>query len=631
MTMEETSKECARGCGMKIAIADIETNGLYEATTEVHCISIKVDDNPTEVYTSRPISGSAGSIQEGIDLINSVDRVVFHNGINFDLPTLQKLGYKVTTPVHDTLIMSRLAFPNIAFQDANRKSVPQKLKGSHSLKAWGYRLRKYKGDFGDNIEQWEKLTADMVEYCRQDSEVTYALYKKLLDREIPDEAIWLEQEFAKIISRQEKYGVYFDIKAAEQLHIELLNEVDIAEVELMKTFTPLKTWFPKPYPKMSIKKDGTKSQVLLTQEAVGCHYNDKGEWGYYKDVVFNPSSRQHIARWLSEVYGWRPKERTEKGTPIINEKILNELDFPEGKVLAHYFNVVKLRGQLVDGKNAWMKMVGHDNRIRGRVNTLGAVSRRCTHSNPNMAQVPSGRAYKGHETRSLFCVPKGKKLVGCDADGLELRTLSHYMARYDNGQYAKAVDEGDKNNGTDIHTLNQQGAGLPTRDDAKTFIYAFLYGAGDAKIGSIINGTAEAGRRLKDKFFRQIPAIKRLVDAVDSAYKANGTLKALDGNPYHIRSSHSALNTLLQGAGALVMKYYLVFLDRNLSKRFETGKQYEFVINCHDEIQAEVDEDIAEEFARMCEEAFDDVTAYLKFRIPLRGTADVGDNWSETH
>ena len=616
---------------MTIAIFDIETNGLYEETTELHCISIKLDDGPTRVYTSRPIKGSAGSLKEGIDILNNVDLVVGHNIINFDLPTLEKLGYPVLTRCHDTLIMSRLAFPNIGFQDANRKSVPQKLKGSHSLKSWGYRLRKLKGEFGADAEQWEILTEEMVEYCRQDAEVTHALYNKLLTREIPDEAVWLEQSFARIISRQEKYGVYFDVKAAERLHVELIEEVDRAEAELFKTFTPLKTWTPKPYPKVAYKQNGEKSQVLLTQEALGCHYNDDGEWGYYKEVSFNPSSRQHIARWLSEVYGWKPKDHTEKGTPIINEGVLEDLDFPEGKILAHYFNVVKLRGQLADGKNAWLKMVGKDSRIHGRVNTLGAVSRRCTHSNPNMAQVPSGRAYKGHEARSLFCVPKGKKLVGCDADGLELRTLSHYMARYDNGRYGEAVDKGNKDDGTDIHTLNQKGAGLPTRDDAKTFIYAFLYGAGDAKIGSIIGGTAEDGRKLKDKFFKQIPAIKRLVDAVAEGYKKNGTLRALDGNPYHIRSSHSALNTLLQGAGALVMKYYLVFLDDKLSDLFETGKQYEFVLNVHDEVQIECDENIAETVAKCAEEAFDDVTTYLNFRIPLRGTADIGNSWADTH
>lgn len=608
-----------------IAIFDIETDGLYNEVTQIHCIAVKCDDEKTQLFTSKD-----GNIGEAIKLLNMADLVVAHNGINFDLPVLEKLGLPVVTQIHDTIIMSRLTYPNMMVQDANRKSIPPRLKGSHSLKAWGYRLRKLKGDFAEDTD-WKEYSDAMGQYCIQDVEVTYALYNKLIMRGIPEEAIWLEQEFARIISRQEKYGVYFDMEKAKNLHITLLEEVERAEAELVQTFTPLDTWVEKPYPKVAFKKDGTKSQVLLTQEALGCHYNDKGEWGYFKEVAFNPSSRQHIARWLSEVYGWKPTDFTEKGSVIINETVLESLTFPEGKILAHYFNVKKLLGQLAEGDNAWLKMVEKDGRIHGRVNTLGAVSRRCTHSSPNMAQVPSGRAYKGHEARTLFTVPKGKKLVGCDADALELRTLSHYMARFDNGNYGVAVDKGDKDAGTDIHTLNQKSASLPTRDDAKTFIYAFLYGAGDAKIGTIIDGTAEDGRRLKQTFFRKIPAIKNLVDAVANSYKQNGTLKALDGNPYHIRSSHSALNTLLQGAGALVMKYYLIFLDQNLAKKYTTGKQYEFVLNVHDEVQIECDEDIAEDVAKIAEASFDDVTKHLNFRIPLRGSADIGDSWADTH
>lgn len=606
-----------------IAVFDIETDGLYDEVSKIHCIAIKVDDQKTKLYTD---------IDAAVEVLKGCELLVAHNGINYDVPVLKKLGYNLDNKrIHDTIIMSRLTYPNIMLQDANRKSVPPKLKGSHSLKAWGYRLRKLKGDFAEDTD-WKEYSEEMGEYCMQDVEVTYALYQKLLTRNIPDEAIYLEQEFAKIIGRQERYGVYFDLDKAKALHIELLEEVERAEEKLFQTFTPLETWTPKPYPKITYKKDGSKSQVLLTQETLGCHYNDKGEWGYFKQVDFNPSSRQHIARWLSEVYGWKPTDFTEKGTPIINETTLEALDFPEGKILAHYFNVKKLIGQLAEGNNAWLKMVKKDGRIHGRVNTLGAVSRRCTHSNPNMAQVPSGRAYKGHEARSLFTVPKGKKLVGCDADALELRTLSHYMARFDNGSYANAVDKGDKDAGTDIHTLNQKSAGLPTRDDAKTFIYAFLYGAGDAKIGSIIGGSADAGRKLKDKFFRKIPAIKALVDQVAKVYGDTGHLKALDGNPYHIRSAHSALNTLLQGAGALVMKYYLIFVDRNLQKAgYIAGKNYEWVLNVHDECQCECDEDIAYDVAKIMEDAFNDVTEYLNFRIPLRGTADVGDNWSQTH
>ena len=622
------------------AIFDIETNGLYFEATELHCISIKLDNNPTKVYTSFNIEGSDGTLKEGLDILCNADILIGHNIINFDIPTLKKL-YKDFSPkakLIDTMLMSQLSNPDLMMTDANRKSVPPNLKGSHSLEAWGFRLRILKGVFGDkkDANRWKFLTAEMVEYCRQDSEVTSKLFERLKDK-IPQEALDLEQSFATIISRQEKFGVFFDADKAAKLHIELITEAEKAEEELNKVFKPIKEWTPLTRHPVTTSK-GTPNKNHQAQLLKGAKFNKKKEWGYYKIIEFNPTSRQHIARWLQEVYYWKPEEYTEKGSIIINEDVLNKLEFKEGKILAHYFNVKKLQGQLADGKNAWLKMVGKDGRIHGRVNTLGAVSRRCTHSNPNMAQVPSVRAYKGHEARELFCVPKGKKLVGCDADGLELRTLSHYMARFDGGKYAKAVDEGDKDKGTDIHTVNQKGAGLPTRDDAKTFIYAFLYGAGDGKIGEIVKGTADDGRRLKDKFFKQIPAIKKLVDQVGLVYKETKTLKALDGNPYHIRSSHSALNTLLQGAGALVMKYYLVMLDANLIKQGFSNSScnpetpdYEFVLNVHDEVQIECNEDIAETVAKICESTFGDVTEYLNFRIPLRGTAAIGNNWADTH
>jgi DNA polymerase I-like protein with 3'-5' exonuclease and polymerase domains len=308
---------------------------------------------------------------------------------------------------------------------------------------------------------------------------------------------------------------------------------------------------------------------------------------------------------------------------MINEKVLEALDFPEGKLLAHYFNVVKLRGQLADGKNAWMKMVGSGDRIRGRVNTLGAVSRRCTHSNPNMAQVPSPRSYMGKEARQLFTVPRGKKLVGADLSGLELRVFAHYLARYDGGAYADVILNGD------IHTYNQKAAGLETRDMAKTFIYGVLYGAGDAKVGEIVGGTAEAGRQLKERFFRSVPAYKRLLDAVGTAYKQNGFLKALDGNPYHIRSAHSALNTLLQGAGALIAKQWVIEIDKELNRKY--ANRYEFILQVHDEVELEVDADIAEDVARICEASSLKAGEILKIRMPVHSEGKVGDTWYDVH
>lgn len=615
------------------AIFDIETNGLYQEATELHCISIKVvnDDKETKtyVYTSKPIGNTDGTIEDGLLVLKIADLLVGHNIINYDIPVIKKLtGIDLTNEVLDTLLLSKLMYPDMMLKDMKRKSIDGKMKGGHSLKAWGQRLRFMKGTYGEQEEAWEKLTPDMIEYCRQDTELTHKLYHHLLKQSNfpPKEAIWLEQEFAKIISRQEKYGCYFDMDKAKALHINLLQEADEAEAELYKIFTPLKDWVPlKEHPKVT--KSGTPNKNHLNQVKLGATYNDNLEWGRWKEVVFNPGSRQHIARWLSEVYDWKPTEFTEKGSIIINGDMLDKLEFPEGKTLAHYFNVKKLLGQLAEGKNAWLKTVNESTqRIHGSVDTLGAVSRRCTHSRPNMAQVPSGRAYKGHEARELFTVPKSKKLVGCDMSGLELRVFAHYLARFDGGEYAKVILT------EDIHTYNQKAANLPTRDMAKTMIYGTLYGAGNQKIGEIVGGSENEGKKIKESFQRNVPAYTKLLQQIDKVYKKTKTLKALDGNPFHIRSTHSALNTLLQGAGALLCKIWLIETDQALQKvGYIPGSDYEFVLNVHDEFSNECNEEIAEEVARITEECCQKAGEFFDFRIKLEGEAKIGNNWFDVH
>lgn len=445
---------------------DIETNGLYHETTEIHCISVKVGEEPTLVYTSKPIKGSAGTIEDALDILSRATLLVGHNIIKFDLPVIRKLywTWDYSGDILDTLLISKLKYPNIALTDSNRKSLPPKLIGSHSLKSWGFRLRKYKGDYGNQEEAWDKLTVDMVEYCRQDTEVTYALYQRLLSSGLPpQQAIWIEQEFAKIISRQEKYGVYFNLKEAQKLHIEILAEADAINEQVTQTFGYLV--------KQGEVVTPTANRTMVKGLPAPVRYFKDAPFCKVTFETFNPGSRDHIYKVLKDKYDWKPTEYTEKGSVIVNESVLSSLDYPEAQLLNKYLTIKKLLGQLADGDNAWLKCVDEKtSRIYGSVDTLGAVSRRCTHNKPNMAQVPSNRAFKGHECRALFTVPKGKKLVGCDADALELRTLSHYMARHDNGKYAIAVDEGKKENGTDIHTLNQKAAGLPTRDTAKTFI-----------------------------------------------------------------------------------------------------------------------------------------------------------------
>ena len=606
---------------MTIAIADIESNNLLLDATTIHCIAIKLikDDNAeqTRVFTSRPVYGSDGDLAQAMEILKTVDKVVFHNGIKFDIPCINKLlGVNLWefTRIDDTLLMSQLAYPNLLIIDSNNSKLPPKLKGSHSLKAWGYRLGELKGVFGDGgLEEWATLTSDMVEYNRQDVEVTYKLYKRLLTKNIPEEALWLEYNFARIIQRQEQFGVWFDIKKAEQLHVKLIHEKEVATKSLHEVFTPLllpdgkPTTPAKPYKRLGVSYNGTHQKIKLTQ--------------------FNPSSRTHIAVWFKRWYGWKSPIQTENGNDKIDESVLLSLDFPEAKVLAHYFNVNKLLGQLAEGQQAWMKQVRSDTgRIHGSVNTIGAVSRRATHSTPNMAQVPSVRAYMGKECRELFCAPEGKMLVGCDMSGLELRVFAHYLAKYDGGKYAQVILN------EDIHTFNQKSAGLPTRDMAKTMIYGVLYGAGVAKIGEIVKGGAKEGTKIKKQFERNVPAYKLLVDAVEKAVKSKGYLNAIDGNPYFIRSEHSALNTLLQGTGAIICKRWLIETDVALQRAgYIPGVDYEYVLNVHDEFTTEVREEIAEDVAKIVQSCCLVAGEKLNLRIRTDGESKVGRDWAAIH
>jgi len=606
---------------------DLETDGLLIDTTQIHCgVCYIVEEDRYIGFSSRALKGSSGDIQDMLELLQKADTVVAHNGIKFDNMVIQKLfNVNLTKDKKniDTLICSKLMYPDAMKLDTRRRAMPPRLKGSHSLRAWGYRLKTMKDDYEGG---WEELNQEMFDYCFQDVKVLKSIYNHFLEQGLPPkEAIALEQGFAHIIARQEQYGVLFDVKAAQKLHIELEEDKLAMEQEVLKVFKPLPIFTKKNEIKNKYKKDGTISAVYQKQLDKGFYFNKEGIWGVDVITEFNPSSRQHIAYWLKELFDWTSSETTDKGNPVINEGILKGVNIPEVQILAKYFNVTKLLGQLATGKQAWLMQVRDDGRIHGAVATLGAVTRRCTHSKPNMAQVPSPRAYKGPECRKLFVAKDGYKLVGCDASGLELRVLAHFMAKYDGGAYGRTILEGD------IHSANQKAAGLPTRDNAKTFIYGFLYGAGAAKLGEIVGGGFKEGDKLKKRFLRKLPAIAKLGEAVVGAVKRNGTLKALDGNPYLIRSEHSALNVLLQGAGALVMKYWLIEYDKQLQQEFIVGEDYEFVLNVHDEAQVECRADIAERVGEIAEEAFETITEKIGFRIKLEGEAKIGDNWYETH
>jgi DNA polymerase I-like protein with 3'-5' exonuclease and polymerase domains len=205
-------------------------------------------------------------------------------------------------------------------------------------------------------------------------------------------------------------------------------------------------------------------------------------------MEFNPGSRNHIAYWLKRKYNWEPLVYTDSGEPQLDEDVLKSLPYPEASFLLEYFLVDKRLGQIAEGEQAWLKCVDADGRIHGYINGNGAVTSRMSHSKPNLAQVPRVGSPYGQECRSLFTAQFGWNLVGIDASGLELRMLAHYLARYDGGEYVKAILEGD------IHSFNMNALGLTDRNKSKTFIYAWLYGAGDEKLGLITDTGPKVGR-----------------------------------------------------------------------------------------------------------------------------------------
>lgn len=599
---------------------DIETNGLLETTTKIHSLVIfntetgeLISCTDHEGYLYGSTNDYKGQpIWYGLKLLEEADEISGHNIVKFDIPALQKLfpDWKPKGKIFDTLLMSKLVYPDIGeIDDKNirKGKFPKKLRGRYSLKAWGYRLGELKGEYCEQEDCWTEWTPDMQRYCEQDVMVTKKLFDLLKSKNISEESVKLEHQFAKIIFQQELRGAYFDKDKAVSLAGHLIQEKTRLEDELRLAF-PNEIREETFIPKVNNANRGYVKGQPFTKKV---------------EIEFNPSSRQMIADRLIKKYHWKPKKLSPTGLPVIDEEVLEGLDFEEAPLLKEYFLVTKTLGQLADGKNAWLKLVSPDGAIHGRVDTIGAVTGRCTHNSPNLAQVPSVNGFMGKECRELFIARKGYKLVGTDASGLELRCLAHYM---NDEEYTHEILNGD------IHTKNQLAAGLPTRNNAKTFIYGFLYGAGDAKIGSITGKGAKEGKAIKTKFLSSLPKLKKLSEGVKHKIQSKGFLKGIDGRKLKVREAYKGLNVLLQSAGAIVMKKALCILCDDIeAKGWKINDDIAFVLNVHDEYQAEVKPELVEEYKVMAVEAIRKAGNYFGFRCPLDGEAKVGESWYDTH
>lgn len=575
-------------------VLDIETNLKHDT---IHCVVTK-DLDTGELRTWNEASQFSAFIKDAT-------LIVGHNIVGFDGPILNKLwktriGLKRTK---DTLILSRLLDPS--------------REGGHSLDAWGKTLGTPKIDYA-KVWEWvqgrrQEYAGEcfdkpywplLVDYCIRDVEVTAKLYENLLNKieitQFSEESIDLEHKVAFIIAGQERNGFKLDLPYAQMLLVNIKGRLAEIYERMQERWPPVVT-------ERFHKKTGKPLKPDTN--------------------AFNPGSRKQIGEKLREL-GWKPTVFTETGQAQVDEVILSKIDIPEAKMIAEYLMLQKRIAQI----ESWIEAVGDDGRVHGKVITNGAVTGRATHSSPNMAQIPNTSSVYGKECRECWTVEEGNVQVGVDLSGIELRCLSHYMQDL---AWQKELLEGD------VHWKNTQAFGLvpmgtvktdskehkDARNLSKTLCYSVLYGAGPAKVGSTVGGGAKEGQKLIDNFMKNTPALKRLATKI-SKLVPKGYVPGLDGRKVWIRSEHAALNSLLQSAGAIIAKQWIVCTTEELKKQ---KIPYKLIAWVHDEIQLETSPEYGELVGKIAVEAAAKAGEILKFRCPVAAEYRVGRNWYDCH
>lgn len=623
----------------QVLVYDCETNGLLSTVSKLHCLVVQnVDGSDPKVFHDDPACKPRhGSLREGVDFLEGASDAVYagHNILEYDAPVLHKLGLiKKDSPLLDplrtldTLVASRLVYSDRKERDfaLNKKEkLPGRYIGQHSLAAWGHRIGEFKGDYDGG---WEELSQDMLDYCIQDVNVNAKLLREVIIPRLPKfksgglTTVQVEHLFAKQLFEQQRRGVRLDKTAG----IKLLEHLSIRRAELEEE---IRKEFPdqvkpyKPYP-------NGKPRLLYCKIR-----NGKFD---HKIIPFNPGSRQQLAARLIKKYGWVPRELTATHKPAMHEQVLLDLCdiYPEVKLILEWLICNSRITILADGPQSYFGLVDSEGLLHGRTTHIGTVTHRCAHSKPNLGNVTSVRKPYGLELRSIFIPFPGYEQAGWDADGLELRMLAHYLGRYDDGFYANAVLHGDKSKGTDPHSLHAGAISTVTpcdRDKGKTFTYAYLYGAGDEKLGKIAGGDRRLGKRVRASLGENIPGLSQLVKDIGiRAAQPGHSLSSLDKRRVGIRHEHAALNSLLQTAGAVVMRWVPVLFYEELEKvGIIPGEDFLQTGHIHDEVQGSLKLGLREPFQEALSCAFSRATEALKLRCPVTGSADFGSSWADTH
>lgn len=569
---------------MLVLAFDIEGNGLNEVTLGKKDACVPEADRIWCAATCNVETGETQGYKEDelgafMDALDSADVIIGHNIFGYDIPLLERLIRKLKidrSKIYDTLVVSRMMWPD-------KPMLPGQ---SHSLEAWGKMLNESKIEYTGG---WDVFSEDMLQYCIQDTVVAAAIFKYQCGfREKNSKAIAMELKVSNIISQQVENGFSFDLGKAEELERDLMIEKAQIEDEMH----------------------------IIFPDKVELRYSEKtGRSLKSKITSFNPGSRQQIAERLFEKYGW-VSPTTDKGNPQVDRSILDKLEYPEAKTLVRYFDSTKLMSQVSD----WIRRArcSRDGKIHGGIITLGTVTGRMTSNNPNMQQVSGDK-----RARELFVPRDGWVLVGSDLSGLELRMLAHYLYPYDDGAYAKQILDGD------IHTHNQNAMGLDSRNKAKSAIYCFLYGGGDARFGSVVGISKKKSKEVKKQLLSNIPGLKKVIDSCVFETHSRGCVRPFEWRDIPVRSEHSALNTLLQSSGAHIAKLWACFCEVHLNKKF--GSRWAWVANVHDEIQFECQADIAHELGKEVCLCATRAGKFLDCKIRIDAEYRVGSNWSQTH
>jgi DNA polymerase-1 len=587
-------------------IFDLETDNLLPEVSKIHCIG------------TFPLGGSAvegfapDTVSDGLAMLSKADTLIGHNIVYYDIPVLKKLhpefDWGSIRPI-DTCLLSRLFYTDLKERDFSKRPrmMPLQLYGRHSLEAWGYRLGVYKSDFGKTSD-WKDWSPEMQAYCLQDVEVTTRLWKMFSQKldlpftlehlELPQ---WIsdEHEAASILADQEQHGWTFDEGAGRELESTLRQELEEASQILRDRFPFVA---------------GPTFTPARDNKTKGWHEGSS----FCKLVSLNPKSRDHAAWILQTHCGWKPTEFTDKGKPQVDEVSLTALGTAEALKFLKVLELTKALGSLSEGPQAYLKVV-RDGRIHHYCG-VGARTHRCVHKGPNLAQVPDDPRF-----RSLFLPSPGMIMVGADLQAIELRMLAHYLCAYDGGAYAKLLLE------DDVHQVNADRIGI-TRKLVKTVTYAFIYGAGDAKIGysydhQLSEAKAKAkGKEIKKAFMDAIPGLERLLKDVKRAAD-RGFIRSIDSRPIMVDAKHKALNYLLQSSAKVVAnKWMLKVHGHDLE---ELGAhQLAFV---HDELQFEAIPAYKDIVAAIVTQSAAAAGESLNLKIPIEANAKIGANWQEVH